>query len=357
MKKILITGAGSFIGTSFENYIKNHPKRADYEISVMDTFTGRVVKKDAESDKSKDAKAEAKTDSGSSAKSDADSNAGDAVKKDDVSCTINGTDIKEAEAWNFKGYDVIFHVAGIAHADVGKVSEEGKELYRKVNTELTVETAKKAKEAGVKQFIFMSSAIVYGASSKIGERKEITKDTKPSPENFYGESKLNAEIGLKELDDDNFRVVILRPPMIYGPGCKGNYNSLRKFAIKLPLFPKVKNERSMLFTDNLCEFVRLMTDNEERGIFHPANKEKSNTSEMVKMIASAHGKNLKLVGGFTWLLKILSAFTGLVNKAFGSLTYADEITRYKDDYNVTGLEESIILTEKCMTGNEQLNRR
>ena len=145
------------------------------------------------------------------------------------------------DIWNFDGYDVVFHVAGIAHADVGKVTEEGKELYRKVNTELAIETAKKARAAGVKQFIFMSSAIVYGASSPIGKEKIITKDTKPEPENFYGESKLNAETGLLELSAGDFKVVILRPPMIYGPGCKGNYNSLRKFALKLPIFPKVKN--------------------------------------------------------------------------------------------------------------------
>ena len=177
MKKILITGAGSFIGTSLEKYIENHKNHAEYEISVLDTMT-------------------------------------------------------PSDTWNFSGFDVVFHVAGIAHADVGNVSEERKELYRKVNTELAIETAKKAKAAGVKQFIFMSSAIVYGASSPIGKEKIITKDTKPEPENFYGKSKLNAEIGLLELSEDDFRVVILRPPMIYGPGCKGNYNSLRKFALK-----------------------------------------------------------------------------------------------------------------------------
>ena len=291
MKKILITGAGSFIGTSFENYIKSHANNAEYEISVLDTMT-------------------------------------------------------PSDNWNFAGFDVVFHVAGIAHADVGKVSEEGKELYRKVNTELAIETAKKARAAGVGQFIFMSSAIVYGASSPIGKEKIINKDTKPEPENFYGESKLNAETGLLELTADDFRVVILRPPMIYGPGCKGNYNSLRKFALKFPVFPKVANERSMLYIDNLCEFIRLMIDNDESGIFHPANKELSNTSEMVKMIAEAHGKKKALMGGLTWLLKFLSHFTGLVNKAFGNLTYAEELTEYKDDYRVFSLRESITATEK-----------
>ena len=332
MRKILITGAGSFIGTSFENYIKSHEKHAEYEISVMDTLTGKLVGGESE------------------------------------------------DTWNFDGYDTVFHVAGIAHADVGKVTEEGKELYRKVNTELAIETAKKAKAAGVKQFIFMSSAIVYGASSPIGKEKIITKDTKPEPENFYGESKLNAETGLlklmsnegenklnaetglSELSDGDtqanrnqtevadssgkpFKVVILRPPMIYGPGCKGNYNSLRKFALKFPVFPKVANERSMLYIDNLCEFVRLMIDNEESGIFHPSNAENSNTSEMVKMIAEAHGKKKALMGGLTWLLKLLSHFTGLVNKAFGNLTYAEKLTEYKENYRVYSLAESITATE------------
>ena len=297
MRKILITGAGSFIGTSFENYIKSHEKHAEYEISVMDTLTGKLVGGESE------------------------------------------------DTWNFDGYDTVFHVAGIAHADVGKVTEEGKELYRKVNTELAIETAKKAKAAGVKQFIFMSSAIVYGASSPIGKEKIITKDTKPEPENFYGESKLNAETGLLELSAGDFKVVILRPPMIYGPGCKGNYNSLRKFALKLPVFPKVANERSMLYIDNLCEFVRLMIDNEESGIFHPANAETSNTSEMVKMIAEAHGKKKALMGGMTWLLKLMSHFTGLVNKAFGNLTYSSELTEYKENYRVYSLAESITATE------------
>lgn len=354
MRKILITGAGSFIGTSFENYIKNHTNHAEYEISVMDTLTGKIVSGNLLSDKREDATNDV-------------SDAGKEIANDDKDVAETGKNVADAitdDTWNFDGFDAVFHVAGIAHADVGKVTEEGKELYRKVNTELAIETAKKAKAAGVKQFIFMSSAIVYGASSPIGKEKIITKDTKPEPENFYGESKLNAEIGLLKLADDcddckaddkeisnnskdqAFKVVILRPPMIYGPGCKGNYNSLRKFALKLPIFPKVKNERSMLYIDNLCEFVRLMIDNEESGIFHPANAEASNTSEMVKMIAEAHGKKKALMGGLTWLLKLLSHFTGLVNKAFGNLTYAEELTEYKENYRICSLAESIITTER-----------
>ena len=192
----------------------------------------------------------------------------------------------------------------------------------------------------------MSSAIVYGESSKVGKKKIITRDALVSPANAYGDSKVQAENGILPLADDNFKVCILRPPMIYGKGCKGNYLTLRKFALKMKFFPYVKNERSMLYIDNLCEFVRLMILNEESGTFFPQNAEYTNTSEMVKLIAAAHGKKLHLVRGFGWAIKFLGLFTGLVKKAFGSLTYAQEISACKEPYCKYTLIESITETEK-----------
>lgn len=290
MKKILITGANSYIGGSFENYIiANYPDQ--YIVDTVDMVDGSWREKD------------------------------------------------------LSPYDTVFHVAGIAHADTGHVSEERKAFYYKINTDLTVETAKKAKADGVKQFIFMSSAIVYGDSAPIGKSKVITKDTEPSPANFYGDSKLQAENGIFPLQDKNFNVVVLRPPMIYGKGSKGNYPVLSKFAKKLPIFPYVKNERSTLYVENLCEFVRLMVENEEYGIFHPQNSEYSNTAELVKMIASVHGKKVVIIKGFTWALKILSHVTGLVNKAFGSMGYDMKLSEYKENYRVCGLKKSIERTE------------
>lgn len=291
MKKILITGAGSYIGTSLEKYLKEkYPEQ--YEVDTIDMIDDSWRKK------------------------------------------------------SFGGYDSVFHVAGIAHSDNGKISEEKAKLYYSVNTDLTVETAKKAKQDGIKQFVFMSSMIVYGDSAPIGKRKVITKDTPVSPANCYGDSKLQAENGIRLLDDDNFKVVILRPPMIYGKGSKGNYPTLSKFAQRLPIFPYVKNERSMLYIENLCEFVRLMIENNECGTFFPQNSEYSNTSEMVKVIAEAHGKKIHLVRGFTWVLKLLSHFTGVVNKAFGNLSYEMDLSRYKSDYRISSLTESIECTEK-----------
>ena len=291
MKRILITGANSYIGTSFEKYI-NERFADQYAVDTVDMIDGTWRDK------------------------------------------------------NFSGYDAVFHVAGIAHSDGGKISAEKEKLYRSVNTDLTIETAAKAKEDGVKQFVFMSSAIVYGNSAKIGKKKVITRDTVPTPANCYGDSKLQAELGILPFQDDSFKVCVLRPPMIYGKGCKGNFPQLEKFAKKLKFFPYVKNERSMLYVGNLVEFVRLMIENEEQGIFWPQNAEYSNTSELVKMIGAANGRKIRLVKGLGWLLRFLGLFVDSANKAFGSLTYENGLGLYKSEYRWCSLTDSIARTEK-----------
>lgn len=261
--------------------------------------------------------------------------------------TVDSLSVRD-DRWkntDFSGIDTVYHCAGLAHSDVGSVSEETIREYYRVNTDLTVEIAKKAKADGVKQFIFMSSAIVYGNSAPIGREKIIAKDTPRMPANFYGDSKVQAENGLLELQDEDFHVVILRCPMIYGKGSKGNFPMLEKMAIKVPVFPKVENKRSMLYIRNLAEFVRLMIENEESGIFWPCNREYSNTSELVKMIAEYHGKKILLVPGFGWALKGISYFTGYANKAFGSLIYEMGLGEYQTDYRLYSLEQSIKETE------------
>lgn len=293
MKKVLITGAGSYIGTTFENWIKNNSAVITTETQDMKDPSWKVR--------------------------------------------------------DFSGYDTVFHVAGIAHADTGKVTEEQKALYYKVNTDLTVECARKAKEGGVKQFIFMSSIIVYGESAGMGKTFVITQDTPLAPANFYGDSKAKAEEGLRRLADDSFKVVILRPPMIYGKGSKGNYPLLAKMAGKLPFFPNVCNQRSMLYVGNLCKFLTLMIENEESGIFFPQNSEYVRTSEMVKLIAEARGRRIRMVKVFNPCLRLLGTLGGkvgsLVNKAFGNMVYDKTLSEYREGYQVYGLEESVRLTE------------
>ena len=290
MKRILVTGAGSFIGSSVQRYLENWPEK--YHIATVDM---------------------------------------------------------KSEKWkefDFSAFDVVYHVAGLAHSDVGKASEEMKALYYAVNRDLAVRVAEKAKQEGVKQFIFMSSAIVYGDSAPIGQDKIIRRDTPCNPTNYYGDSKAQAEEGLLQLQGESFKVVILRCPMIYGKGSKGNFPTLEKIAMKVPLFPKVENRRSMLYVKNLAEFVRLMVENEEAGVFWPCNREWSNTSELVQMIASCHGRKVRLVLGFEWLLKLMSPLTGYVNKAFGNLSYEEHLGDYPQEYRLYSLPDSIKESEE-----------
>jgi nucleoside-diphosphate-sugar epimerase len=253
-----------------------------------------------------------------------------------ITCRTN-----EWRAMDFSKYDVILHVAGIAHVSTDPNLESH---YYKVNRDLTVELAKKAKNEGVKQFIFLSSIIVYGDS--INEDKIINKNTIPEPSNFYGNSKLLAEEGVKPLESDDFKIVILRPPMIYGKGSKGNYPKMAKIARKVPVFPNINNLRSMLHIDNLCEFIRLMIDNEERGLFFPQNSEYVNTSEMVKIIAEAHGKSIRLIKIFNPLIKVIGTKVRLINKVFGTLVYEQNMSNYKENYRIRSLRETILISER-----------
>ena len=246
----------------------------------------------------------------------------------------------QSDDWG--GFGSVFHVAGIAH-DSTRHSDP--ELYRRVNVQLAYDAAVKAKRDGVRQFIFMSSSIVYGKSAPIGQSKVITRETPVNPEGYYGESKVQAEEMLASLEDDGFRVCILRCPMIFGKGCRGNYPVLAKLARRLPVFPLVRNCRSMLYAENLAEFVRLMVENEERGIFWPQNREYSQTSEMVRMIAEAHGRRIWLVPHCERMLRGMAHVTGLVDKAFGSLAYDMTLSEYREEYRVCSLSEGIRRTE------------
>ncbi|NLJ64601.1 MAG: NAD-dependent epimerase/dehydratase family protein [Christensenellaceae bacterium] len=286
MKRILITGANSYIGTSVEKYLAQWPDQ--YQVDTIDMIDDSWREK------------------------------------------------------SFAGYDCVFHVAGIAHQDSGKITEERKQLYYKVNTDLTVDTAKKAKADGVKQFIFMSSIIVYGLSAKMGEMKVITTETKPTPEGAYGDSKLQAELGILPLSDESFKVCVLRPPMIYGPGCKGNYPILSKAAKTLPFFPDVQNQRSMLFVGNLCVYVKRVIDSMMFGVFFPQNKGYVCTSDMVRQIAKTHGKKIHLTKVFNPLLRLFSGKIGIIDKVFGSMVYEQSNNIPTE---MIGFSDSIALTE------------
>lgn len=244
------------------------------------------------------------------------------------------------DAWksfDFSSFDSVFHVAGIAHVSTDP-SMEG--LYYQVNRDLAVEVGKRAKASGVSQLVFMSSSIVYGDSSSRDEGP-ITRETPANPANFYGRSKLEAEEGLQRLADDQFNVAILRCPMIYGPGCRGNFPTLAKIARKLPIFPEVRNKRSVLYVENLAEFVAQVVDRGLSGMFWPQNAEYMSTSEAVRLLGEAQGGSVRVTRVLSPFASLTLRFTEAGRKAFGSLYYDMAMSDYGFDYRAYGFEESI----------------
>lgn len=233
---------------------------------------------------------------------------------------------------NWQNYDVLIHVAGIAHNSSDASLED--EYYR-VNRDLTVEVAKKAKADNIKHFINMSSIIVFGT-----KQDEITPLTTPSPDNFYGDSKLQAEEKLNDLSDQNFKIAHVRPPMVYGKNSKGNFPLLAKISVKTPIFPMYKNKRSMIYIKNLTELLRLVIDNEIDGYLHPQNPEFVQTSDLVKYIAKANNHKLFETKLFNFIIKPFSK-VGLVNKVFGNLYYSYDMRVGNLDYQRYTLDESI----------------
>ena len=281
MKRILITGAGSYVGESVRRYILS--TSSDFEIDAVDTMNDAW---------------------------------------------------KEAE---FSKYDVVYHVAGIAHVNADPKMEA---LYYKVNRDLTIEVARAAKAAGVKQFIFMSSQIVFHESQSL-KSEVLTAQTKENPNGFYGDSKLQAELGIKPLEDENFKVCILRPCMIYGPNAKGNFPRLAKLACKTPIFPCWHNKRSMLYIDNLAEFVKQAVLRELSGTYYPQNRELADTVEIIRFFAKAAGHRI-------WITKLLNPFVWLgsfvlqpINKMFATYYYDPEMSLMDFDYQFVSFEESL----------------
>lgn len=293
MKKILITGAGSYVGESVRRYIL--AKDSSYRIDAVDTM-------------------------------------GDNWKKAD-----------------YTKYDVVFHVAGIAHVNADPKMEP---LYYKVNCNLTIEVAKHAKAAGVRQFIFMSSQIVFHESQSL-KAEVLTAETKPAPNGFYGNSKLQAENGLWNLvknqkenstrsqGGNQMKICILRPCMIYGPNAKGYFSRLAKLACKTPVFPEWHNKRSMLYIDNLAEFVKQAIERELEGTFYPQNRELADTVEIVRYFAKEAGHKI-------WITKLLNPFVWMgslvlqpINKMFATYYYNPKMSKMEFDYQLVSFEESL----------------
>lgn len=243
----------------------------------------------------------------------------------------------EWQSQDWSKYDAIIHVAGIAHNSSKK---NMKEMYYSINRDLTCKVAKKAKEESLGLFINLSSMIVYGSKAEA-----IHKDTTPNPDNFYGDSKLQADECLIKMRDNNFKVAIIRPPMIYGKKSKGNYPILAKMAKKTPIFPDFKNKRSMLYVENLCELISLIIINESDGLYLPQNKDFVQTSEMVKEISIIYNNKIWFIKLFNPIIKLFKKIT-IINKIFGDLYYDKDASKINfGEYQIYDLKASINKTE------------
>lgn len=283
MKRVLILGKDSYLGESLYSWLKKYPD--SYEIDLAVTKDGEWKNK------------------------------------------------------NFANFDTVVNFAGIAH--INNITPDLEGLFYSVNRDLAVEMCSWAKEHGVKQFIQFSSMNVYGDYCGV-----VTDCMKTNPTSFYGRSKLEGDEGIHKLADDNFAVASIRPPFVYGKGCKGNYNTVRKLALKLPVFPTYRNKKSMIYIDNLCEFIRLTIDTGSGGVFTPQNKELVSTSELVNEIARNNQHKILRTSVFNWSIPILMRITGLAKKAFIDDSYSLELSDYYDwKYCVVSFEESIKRTE------------
>ena len=280
MKMVLVTGKTSYIGMNLKNWLEEHPEK--YQVDAI---------------------------------------------------SVRGDLWKEE---SFSEYDVIVHVAGIAHI---KETKSNRDLYYRVNRDLAYEVALKAKQDGVKQFIFLSSMSVFGIKAGI-----ITDATVPNPINHYGKSKLEAEELIMELVDETFKVAIVRPPMVYGWGCKGNYSKLAQLAKRTPIFPTTNNQRSVIYIDNLSESIRRIIDEFEAGVFHPQNSYYVSTQQFVEQIALIHGKKVFFTGVFNSLIRLGMHFFGFLKKIFGTLVYDMGMSVTCD---VLSFQESIVKAERA----------
>lgn len=252
MKKVLIFGEGSYIGSAVEKWLRERSE--EYDVTTMSSI---------------------------------------------------GISVQETD---FSHYHVVYYVAGIAHQ---KETKENEHLYYEVNRDLACTVAKKAKQDGVRQFVIMSTLSVYGMDEGV-----IRENTEEKPVTHYGKSKLQADQCIQKLADEQFHVAIIRPPMVYGAGCKGNYQRLRSLALKTPVFPAVKNHRSMIFIDNLCDYIEWVIREDITGIRIPQNQDYVCTSEMVRLIARQHGKKILFVK-VPWVL-VRAVPISTVKKVFGS---------------------------------------
>ena len=259
MKRVLITGANSFLGDNTKKYLEEH---GDYQVDILDMLDANWGKKE------------------------------------------------------FSKYDVVFNVCAIVHRPKVKDSE----IYFDINRDLAVEIALKSKKEGVRQFIQTSTNGVFGIELVI-----MSEDKGYNPKTPYEKSKYEADCLLTELRDDNFKICIIRPPLMYGKSCKGNFPKLERFALRHRFFPSLKNKKDFIYIENMADFIKFAIDNELDEVCYPRDNVVVSTSELIKRIAQINGKKMHLLAVFNPFVKLLYKCNHSLKLIFGDCYYSGPV--------------------------------
>lgn len=256
-----------------------------------------------------------------------------------------------------KAVDAVVHSAARAH-----IMKEGAtdplDEFRKINVEGTLNLARQAVEAGVRRFVYLSSIKVNGEQTVKGS--PFCEEDLPAPEDPYGISKLEAERGLQIIArETGMEVVIIRPPLVYGPGVKGNFASVIKLVAKgLPLpLGAIYNKRSLVALDNLVDLIVTSIDHPSAGneIFLVSDGEDLSTSDLLRRVAAAMGKPSRLIPVPASLLQFGATVVGkkaMAQRLLGSLQV--DISKTRD---VLGWTPPLSVDEglrRCFTDNQDV---
>ncbi len=234
--------------------------------------------------------------------------------------------------------DTVLHLSALVHQMGGASTNE----YERVNVTQSLELAKKASSNGVRHFVFMSSVKVYGEEND----KAYREDTECNPQDDYGKSKLKAENELLKLENSDFKISIIRTPIVYGYGVKANIENLISLITKVPVLPfdNINNKRSMVYIGNLCHLVDVIIEKKQSGVFLAADDKPLSTTKLIKLIAQELDKKVYLlnISFFPWLLKKIKL--SFHKRLYGSLEVDNTLTKEKLNLtNPYSVEEGIKL--------------
>lgn len=275
--------------------------------------------------------------------------------------TINNID--ESTNWLecLKNIDVVIHTAARVHM-MKDISDNPLNDYRKINVEGTLNLARQAVKSGVKRFIFISSIKVNGESTNL-LTNAFHSDDKANPIDYYGISKFEAEEGLKQISKlTGLEVVIIRPPLVYGPGVKANFHSMMKWLQKgIPLpFGAIHNKRSLVAIDNLVDLIVTCINhpNAKNQIFLVSDDDDISTTELLKRMAKVLKKKVLLVPIPMSCLKIGAILFGKKNlsqRLFGSLQVDINKTKKLLEWKpVISVDQALLKTADAFLANKSI---